>query len=334
LTGNNTNDQVYRYAFNVNEDYDSFWLMLDAATNFGVYYSKDVRIYGTDTGEDGVVDVEYYLPDELDLGGNPGDTSAIYVATFGVVDNSATGLWDSRVYVYTSDDMIWRKDDQLSWYSNDVNYNDTTEAWTLRRDTPDSYSATAYTDFGSTLDVSEGFFSASMPQNQEKLYMVVTGESSVTTVEGGTTFCSGDDCDYDPLVLDEETLVGTTSYNVVGIECETCAGSGVGGSLDNVEVEPSESVIKKLNKIGSQIVYTDNMAPNTGIVAVGGHFVNTKSNGAMFDGDLSLADLLTAASDTVVDKTIAGDWVVAGFTAADTATAAQDFIEKLDALFE
>ncbi len=334
LTGNNTNDQIYNYAFNDNETYDSFWLLLDTATDFGVYYDKDIQIYGTDTGEDGVVDVTYYLPDKLDLGGDPADTAAIYVATFGVMDNTATDLWDSRIYVTTSDDKLWVKNDNLSWYGNDVNYNDTAENWVLRQDLPNSYTTTAYTDFGSKLDVSDGYFFADIPQNQEKLYMVVTGSSTTTSVEGGTTFCGGEDCDYPSLVLDEEQLVSTTSYNVTGIECETCECSGVAGDIANVEVEPSVSAVKKLNKIGSQIVYTDNMAPNTGIVAVGGQFVNKKSNGAVFDGDLTLADLLTTASDTVVDKTVDGDWVVAGFTAADTATAAQEFIEMLDAVFE
>ncbi|MCX6802092.1 MAG: hypothetical protein NT067_03170 [Candidatus Diapherotrites archaeon] len=332
LTGSGTNSKVFKYAFMENTTYGDLWLLLDATTNFDLQYSKDIQLYGTDTGEDGVVNATYYLPNELDLGG--GVVNNYYVATFGVKDNSTTGTWDTRVYIDTAEDKFPSyPNSNLSWYGNDVNYNDTTETWVLHPDTPDSYTAAAYTDFGSKFSTTAGYFEASMPQNQEKLDMVVKGFGAETTTTGGTSFCATG-CDYPSLQSGVEQLVDTTSYVIENIACEACTCAAGGNVLaTDVAVSPNVKTVKDLKKIGSQIVYTDDSAPNTGVVIVGGHLVNKLAANATFADGLTLAEKLTAAGETVVAVTEDGDWAVAGFTAGDTADAAKEFIDQLDAAF-
>ncbi|MFH1234182.1 MAG: hypothetical protein V1493_01055 [Candidatus Diapherotrites archaeon] len=333
LTGSSTNNKVYKYAFMDSETtYGDLWLLLDATTNFDLQYSKDIQLYGTDTGEDGVVDATYYLPNELDLGG--GVVNSYYIATFGLVDNSTTGTWDTRIYIDTAEDTFpTYQNSNLSWYGNDVNYNDTAESWALHPDSPDSYTAAAYTDFGSKFSTTAGYFEASMPQNQEKLWAVVTGIGTTTTTTGGTSFCA-DGCDYPALESGVEQLVDTTSYIIENIACESCT-CAAGGNVEatDVEVSPNVKTVKDLKNIGLQIVYTDDAAPNFGVVIVGGHLANTLAANATFAGGLTLADKLTAAGDNVVEATEDGDWVVAGFMATDTVTAAKEFIDQLDAVF-
>jgi len=332
LTGSGTNNKVFKYAFVENENYGDLWLLLDATTNFDLQYSKDLRLNGTDTGEDGVVDTTYYLPNELELGG--GVVNNYYIAAFGLVDNSTTGTWDTTIYIDTAEDKFpTYPNSNLTWYGNDVNYNDTTENWVLHPDTPDSYTAAAYTDFGSKFSTTAGYFEASIPQNQETLWVVVTGIGTTTTTTGGTSFCA-DGCDYPALESGVEKMVDTTSYIVNNIACEACT-CAAGGAVEATDVEVSSNVktVKDLKNIGLQIVYTDDAAPNFGVVIVGGHLANTLAANATFAGGLTLADKLTAAGDNVVEATEDGDWVVAGFTATDTVTAAKEFIDQLDAVF-
>lgn len=340
LTGSGTNDQTYKYAFVDNETYGNLWLLLDGTTDFSVQYSKDIGFDGTDTDEDGVVDASYYLPDDLELGGDSTDNT-YYVATF-KVDDDEDSTYEARIYFSTADDQILTlPNNNLSWYGNDLNYVEGSQSWTLRADTPDSYIAKAYTDFGSIFDVSSGeYFEAIIPQDQEKLYLVVTGETVETTTTGGTKFCGEDGCDYPSLVEGEEQKVDSTSYLVEKINYtldpeEVVCPAGGGVEPSDVVLEVSPSVVKKVIKIGSQIVYTDDAYYSaTGFVAVGGHLVNSKAAEAEFEGGLTLADILTEAAKTVVDQTVNGDWVVAGFTASDTETAAKEFIDMLDAAFE
>jgi hypothetical protein len=332
LTGTSLNSKVFNYAFVYNTTYGDLWLMLDGTTNFDLLYSKDIRLVGTDTGEDGVVDATYYIADDLELGGDSTDNT-FYMATFDLDDNESS--WWTHIYVETrTNEIPILPNNNLSWYQNDVNYVGA-PVFTLRADTPASYVAKAYTDFGSLFDVSSAkYFEATIPQDAFKLNMTVTGESVSTTVEGGTSFCAEDTCDYPALQSGVEQKVDSTTYTIENITCEDCQSSACAGvAAEDVDVSANVKTVKELKNIGTQIVYTDDAAPNTGVVIVGGHLVNTLAANATFADGLTLADRLTAAGTNVVEATEDGDWVVAGFTATDTVTAAKEFIDQLDAVF-
>jgi len=328
LVGNGTQSKTYKYAFNVSSSgTGDLWLMLDAKTDFDLQYSKDIQLYGTDTTEDGVVDQSYYLPNKTELGG--GNSNLYYVATFGVLDNTVRSTaWDTRVYVVTDGDgALWTKNDNLSWYDNDVNYySGPNSHWVLKMTDPKEYLQAAYTDWGSKFDIRKGYFEASIPQNREELKILVKGTATTTETTGGNTLT------LEPGV---EQSIGSTTYNVANITCDTCQATGsCSVQATDVDVTPSVKTVKALQKIGSQIVFTDEDALGTNVVIVGGHLINSKAADATFADNLTLADKLTSAGQTVVEQTTDGDWVVAGFTAGDTASAAKEFIGMLDAAFD
>lgn len=359
LTGSGTNNETFNYAFYVNETYGSFWLLLDSSTTFNVQYNKGLALGGTDTDEDMVYEASYYLPDDLEVGGDSTDND-FYVATF-KIDEDEDSTYEGLVYIYTGDDkLLTLPNNNLSNYGADFNYAEGSQSWILRADTPSSYIAKAYSDFGALYDVSSGsYLEAVIPQDQRKLKITVVGQGAEVTVTGGTKFCDEEDCDYPALVPDQEQLVDSTSYKVTGVNYTfsvtpetitssvedgkvtiTCPAGGI--TPDQITVE---SVTRMTPVKVGQLVYTDETAPvGKQHIIIGGWKANSLASGivvpagaelcdgTVLEEEAALEEVLQSAGDCVVAKLENGDIIVAGYTAADTVTAAQKLIEALDAL--
>ncbi len=317
--------EPFHYAYYYDESND-IWLLLDSKTNFAPESSANAygfALAGTEidtTTETGTPNASFYVPDDSTLGA--GQTTGTYrVAKFTFTEPTSSNT--GNVYINTANGKLPPVGNtNLSGYTAEATFTDTTNDMSLTYNESSNLQK-VWTDYGTKIWIEEeGAWHMCTPEQKEYTKFSLLGpEAEVTTtgeeleglVEGDTGTTSGN--------------VKVTVSKIYGdcgtVTCEP----GEGVMPGDVELEVSPSVVKKINKIGKQIVYTDDMAPNTGIVVVGGHLVNSKAVG------LGLDSKLTAEGDTVVEQTDNGDWVVAGFTATDTVTAAKDFIDMLDAAF-
>jgi len=328
LTGSGTNGKTFYYAYGAYESHNRLWLLLDGQVFSSPRYSAAVRFNGTDTDEDMADNVTYYRLDNVDWG-NSGDTT-YYVADFNV-DTDNDGTYEARVFVQTSstesdlsgEDILKLPNNNLSAYNVTVEYNDgSTTAPDLSSDT--SVTTTmqkAYTDYGTKLDISDGeTFIMTSPQNRLYTSISVVGSGATTTSTGYqcTAIAEGATCTTDS---------GTTvTVDKINYTPGTCTGAG-GVTLDDVVVTVTPSTAVTVVPLTSDLVVTDQEAVSGAgrYIIVGGYKVNSLAVGVS-------EDLLTAAGDSVATQLASGDYLVAGYTAADTATAAKQFINALEAL--
>jgi len=316
-------DEQFFYAFFYDESGD-IWLMLDNSTNFTPRFLWDLALVGTeiDTAtETGTVNTSFYVPDNVKLGA--GATTGTYrVAQFTYTEPSAqTGT----ININTNGGVLPPiGNTNLSGYTYEANFTDAQQTLTFTYDNESSNIQAGWSDYSSKFWIeNQGSWNMCTPQNQEYPQMSILGPAAEVEVTGDT------------LEGLEEGDTGTTTDNIsvtvskIYGECDLCeCAPGGGVEPTDVDLDVSPSVVKKINKIGSQILYTDSeYFGATGFVSVGGHKINDKSMGAGLENEL------LSAGDTFVDQTANGDWIVAGFLASDTITAAKEFIELLDAAF-
>ncbi len=322
--------QTYNYALFADEARNHIYLLLDSSTNFAVQYNKDIAFLGTDTGENGMmVGIDsntYYIPD-TSLYGNLYSSSdtAFNIATISL-DADEDGTYDANVYVDTADGkLVDYPNNNLSTYSSDVNYNyasaDATFAsiWAMD-DYADSTSQPnkAYDDFGTKYTISDGVLTVAIPENRPKPVIVVKGSGTTSVASGGET------SDYLAEGATWETDAGTKitiSELVVGTA--TCAGEA-GGEVTCTASPSTYTMPASVDRL----VYLDKDAPAGKRVIVGGPVVNTLA--AQVPG---LKDRLTASGVYMAEiDDVSGDIIVAGYHKEDTAMAAQELIDAIDAL--
>ena len=318
LTGSGMNDNTVNYAFYVNESQGRFYLLLDAQ-NFTTQYDKVLKFLGTDLDEDYAVqsltddNTLYYRPDDSVLG-NTTD-QIYYIASFALDDDENTTSPDLNVFVDASSSgkILQLPNTQLSSYAAVADYNsDLTTArqsWTMRYDltNSNSYFDKAYTDFGSKFDISDDkTFVATIPRDKMYLRFSVLGAQSTTTTSGGETVS----------VTSGGTATTAAGQTIsVGTVNVTPGSTGSVTTTNTVVVRAGDLVMTDTEAFGS--------AGNHWIV--GGHIVNVLADGIT-------NDRLTAPGDVMFEMTATGDLVIAGYTAADTGTAARQLIAELEAM--
>ncbi|MCD6247283.1 MAG: hypothetical protein J7J87_02510, partial [Candidatus Diapherotrites archaeon] len=186
----------------------------------------------------------------------------------------------------------------------------------------------AYSDYGTKFDISQDYFVAVIPENREKIKLAVegpeakqevTGKETLTAAEGETVTTSAG----------TKITVNKVDYTV-SVTPEVCPAGGI--AEEDVIATPTPATAKTIVPVG-QLVYTDAEAfggkPH---VIIGGWKANSLAADVTLPDGRALAEALQAPGDYVVEKLDTGDIIVAGYTAADTVTAAKELINALDAL--
>jgi hypothetical protein len=321
LTG--ANSQNFQYALYVTETYGDVWLLLDKSTNFAVQYSKDIEVQGSSAPaatEDLIVNQSYYLPDVLEFGQDSSDNS---FGTFIVSieeEESATTDYDMNVFFnLASKDLFAYPNNNLTLPTVDVNYgagaaktalNGVT--FTLREDTPESYSSVAYTDFGTKLTVDGGAFTAVIPENLPQVVLWVKGKEVSRESTGGEALSVAEG-------ETGQTSLGTkVTVDKVNYECE------VEGTVDGDATCVASPETYMARAPGKVEVFTDLTAPATRLAIIGGWKVNTLA-------PEGLREMLLAAGDYELYKDATGNIIMAGFTGNDTGMAVEAFIDQVEA---
>ncbi len=312
LSGTGMDSESYKYAYYSNESESVLWLLLDKATTWTGQYTYTPTFIGTDTVEDGTIDLNWFHPDDLRLGGDEADNTK-FVAKFQLDDNGG-GTAGTEIYLHAlledDADIISLPDNELSRYTVDANYDGGTKAaiWSMSyRTDSDSFFDQAWTDFGTKYSVADGeTFQAWIPDNRLNLSLTVRGTDSTETTTGGQDF------------------TGVTSGSTVTTDTGTTVTVGtVGGTSSGQTVVPA----------GDLVVLDSGVSAGGNHVIVGGYIVNSLAQGLVLGDGTTLEESLTSSSsDYVLEKLSNGDFVVAGYTAAQTGLAAQEFIDELEAL--
>ncbi|MEM0359943.1 MAG: hypothetical protein QXK06_01220 [Candidatus Diapherotrites archaeon] len=328
LIGDNEVPFYYAYAY---DGSGRIWLMLDASTNFAPKWGNaDIALVGTEINnqtETGTPNTTFYVPDDFAL--DSGNRSGYYrIATFNITDGDGSGT--GSVYINTmTGGLAPVGNTNLTGYTYEASFTGNSTTLNLTYDNPSYNIQKAWTDYGSKIEIEkEGSWKMCYPQNRRYVHMQVLGPNAEFTVSGDKI--EGIKEGETKTTPNNLSVTITKIYGTCG-KCECAPGGGVLPGDVKLKVEPS--TIRDVKKIGTQIVYTDDVGPKSNVVIVGGHLVNRLAKEATFEDGLSLADKLTSAGQKVTLKTADGDWVVAGFTASDTASAARDFIEWLDQAF-
>jgi hypothetical protein len=174
----------------------------------------------------------------------------------------------------------------------------------------------SYSDFGTLADISttSGVAIFNIPQDQPKIVFTIKTEGTTTTTTGG-----------EELTISEGSTGTTSTGTEITVDDITYTATVVpstGGSTTVVVTPGTYITPAALN--GKAKVYTTANPPAGKKVVVGGPMVNSFAT--------AIADKLTKSGDWVSEVLSNGDVVVAGYTASDTGTAAQDLIDALDAI--
>jgi hypothetical protein len=281
--------------------------------------NKRLVFIGTDSAEDGSVDLNYYWPQIEDIGQDSQSTT-IHVAQFGIDQNNSS-IYSTRVYIDTqTDDLPSMGDTDLTVPTSDVNYGYAGsgvngQTFNLSNKDTESALAWAYTDWGTRMKMNDKDVEFWMPQNSPDVEFTVTGASSTSTVEGGEELT----------VAEGDTGTFTTGTDVTVKEINYTA-TIVGGDGSESDVEGGTTAFTystpaPLN--GKAQIYTTDQVPAGPKVVVGGPVVNSLAQ--------EVADQLNAEGD-MVSGVYGSNIIVAGYSAADTGRAAQDLIDALDSI--
>ncbi len=277
--------------------------------------TKQLAFLGTDTAEDGTVDLNFFLPQIDDLGQDDSSTT-VFSSVFGV-DENAGGNYPARVYI---DNMTFDISDtdntDITVPTVDVNYGWATgfgmNSTTFNMEFEDADSLTAaYTDWGTKISIDDHVSAEFwIPQNRPNLSFVVTGASSTTTVEDG-----------EEMTIEEGETGTFTTGTAVTVKDITYTATIADGSTVVTNGSFTYKAPAPLN--GKAMVYTDAQSVPGPKIVVGGPAVNALA--------AEVADMLNASGDKV-SGVYGSNIIVAGYTAADTGAAAQELISALDAI--
>ena len=319
----------YRQYYSTNDSY--VYLLLDNTTNFSNTFSgvADANFAGTDTRELGDYGpagtaastyqpsdyYPFYWPDEEAFGNDPTDSD--YMVALFNAQGHTTDIANFRIHIDTSTDNLLQfpQSPAISNYTADVNYIDINQpTWALksRTDTESALHA-GWTDFGTKAVLTDNLETATItvPQSQIYLSLSILGEGAVQTVAGG------------------ETAEGVVAGETVNIGGKNITVSSIGYTEGTCTVEGATyPQIVPVN----QLVYTDSPSPAGNHIIVGGYLVNKLAENVVLGDGSTLQEALTAPGEKVAEVLSNGNIVVAGYTALDTKSAAQELIAALDTL--
>ena len=325
LVGDNDASYYYGYVF----DGSDVWLLFSPLTSLSEKNSYGLTFAGTDTDEDTTVDVLAYVPNVSELGG--GKSGEYYIAKFTYAEPHSAGT--GTLYIDTEDGSLppIGATDLSSNYTYEFSYtnSNTNQSLNMTNYNAKDNIQTAYSDYGTKFDISKDYFDAIIPENREKVKLVVEGPKATTTTTGETL--SGAEGDTVTTTAGTKITIKKINYKTE-VTPSVCPAGGV--TLDNVEVTVTPSTVKQIVPVG-QLVYLDKDAGKKPHIIVGGWKVNklAPKKLVLSDGKL-LSERLTKAGDRVVDKLENGDIIVAGYTAADTVAAAKELVNDLGKLTE
>ena len=142
-------------------------------------------------------------------------------------------------------------------------------------------------------------------------------------MEGSSSEVTGGE----PLEIAEGETGTTTSGTRITVEEITYKGSCSGEATGGTCVATPENYFEPA-EVPEQLVVLDAEASTGTLVLVGGHLVNSLTAQVA-----NIRDTLTAAGDgRQAWRDDSGNFVVAGYTAADTVAAAKDFIASIEAI--
>ncbi len=256
----------------------------------------------------------YYVPQDTDFNSSDAysNSLAYFVAYFSVTDNVSNG--DFNVYIDTKNagNIGSFTNSNLSAHTSDADFNGT-PTFSLKSGSDSSYLTAGYSDAGSKawLIGSDSGVKISMPENRQKIQIVISGTDVQREVTGDTI--SG-------LALNETgTTDSGTKVTVTAVNGGSCvaSGSAPGTCVANPATYWTQA------PVANPIVYVDTDAPSGTNIIIGGHIVNKLAK--------SLSDELTAPGSVIARTDPAsGNIFVAGYTASDTGNAVQDLIDDID----
>ena len=314
---NSSLKDTYLYRMVIGKANSKVWLLLDNSTAFSnVFSNADVTFDGTDIQELGYINatqMPFYLPDTTEFANADGSDNSFYTAVFSIDANG--GLPDANVAIDTfTGNLVSYPNNNLSVWTSDVNAFRSAPAWTLNVSTADTALKGAYLDnYGSKFEITDEkkTVTATIPQAAVYLSLSVLGKAAVQTTSGGESATG--------VKVNEKTKIGSADVTVdkVNYVAGTCT--------------VSDATYNEVVKVG-ELVYADTPEPAGNHIIVGGYLVNRLAEGVTLEDGSALNEVLTASGDKVVQLLPSGDIVVAGFTASDTRSAAQELIDALDAL--
>ncbi|MFA6269381.1 MAG: S-layer protein [archaeon] len=273
------------------------------------YYLPDVTTYNVLTAEANNNTAAMGTTSESATGSafrspSEGDTYQ-YVAAFTFNEGSeGVTTTDINAFVMTSDSMLVDSSNnktRATVFDNEVEYAN----WSLNEYTTAASTKLmkGVTNYGTDVSVAGGVATISMPNQARKVEAYVGSQDTVSSSVGG------------------EKLLAVT----VGTKKTTASGTEI--TVDSIT---GATAGKTIVPVGN-IVKLDTAMANGKSIIVGGFMVNTAAKNLTVDGQ-TLESRLTAAGDYVSAVLADGKIVVAGWTAADTASAAQALIAALDAM--
>ncbi len=308
----------YNFGFDITSG--NVALVLTGNQTFSLYNKAKAatpKLVFLDTNTNNTTGQPLYVPNTQDIatifeGNVPAYNSNRYSAVhFQYTDNNS-GV--ANLYTRATDGSgVWNYESLKNPSSGTLVYGPTMDAnynvgtgWTSAIRDGTDYFKEAYTQDGTKVVSDNSVFKLTVPDEQALLeaYLGATAESTVAV--GGKEFTG---------VKEGDTVSNSgTTVTVTGITGSAAAGSGV-------------TVTKVAN-----LVKSDKMSAYGKSILVGGWMANTKVSKSMMVGGETLESRLTAAGDYVSAVLEDGSIVVAGWTADDTATAAQALISALDGL--
>lgn len=319
----NSNSGVVRYVMAANKTTHKYYLLL-AAQKFDMYgtddsisgASSELNFRGTEDYTDTSPSFAFYVPDKQTydfLDTNLGLTATNhtltegdnYVKTAVFTFNEGTGVVSSvsdvNAYVDTSiGSLVNTQDNKSKAVSNEVTSGYGASAIINENTTAASSRLLGFgTAYGSTLSASSQVLTIMKPSEPRKVQEFLGTNSNVVTPTGGTPYTG--------------VAVGQTVGNVTV--------TSISGATSGSTIVP----------VGN-IVVPDTQSASGKSILVGGWLANTKVAADLQVDGQPLNSRLVASGDYVSAVLSDGSILVAGWTAADTASAAQALITALDGL--
>lgn len=256
--------------------------------------------------------VQYYFPNAVDfvngvLGRNWSDYRDIYMAAgLNYIDNAGES---TELLIRTTGETgkVWdyesiKNEDFVSGPTYDAEY----DGRRIRNDSS-SFLMRLYTQDGSSIESDNSKFILMVPEKRMPVQAYLGSSDTTTTIVGGGKITN--------LGVGE---TGTAS----GVSVTVDAVSGTAEGADGVALVRTGDIVKADNAQGIKGKR----------IIVGGFVVNSVARNVEVANGNTLEDLLVSSGDYVAALLTSGNVVVAGYTAADTGSAARELINALDAL--
>jgi hypothetical protein len=284
-------------------------LTLDQTTELDVgdtTYTWDVtNIDGDGADASGISNEGQFIGDRVDT--NTTNTNYARDEFESIAEIKLSNDTDTALTVYMdayTGDLVDLSDNLFIDTYKQVEYTDATpNTFSLSDEGNDADLEFGYTTYGAYVSIEDGYFEATLPEKQLKGQIFIGGGASTET-----------------------TLVGDTL--TLTTEGEVVEGDGVSAKLvsKNIEGTGAEAAIIPAVWNPANLVILDSQSTANPKVIVGGYLVNTLAQG------IGLEDVVTTSGNYVVGKNIAGNIIVAGMDATDTASAARELIAAIEAM--